>query len=850
MFRTSSTIMGANFTTNDVPRKREAFQEIQNIIAIDLTDNHFSTDKSFKATTNSSSSQISVDDTISLASETQVNETESFSDSSSLNSNDSLTILNSNDEESTEEYDSINYKLVKHFLKPHDNVYTFGNENFLMTQDTFLQIVETVETFNQVVYNLYSDEIQIETFDLPKFSKSILTSTEHYFFKSINQLIKIFIYSKQSELNEMQMFNLNTLNLINNRLLNSAKTVVLILLKIINHIHSLKNQNVNEKSFLFSKYNSPLEERIDSAKCLNELSKEEKLELFSTLIDACAFLRPKFYRSKIIDFENQIDQTGRTLNRLQRQRFDFEIKYANFRNFLFEDSENSMNDNNYLVDLSHQINTNNKSLIDLNSHFEGLMRRGPFSQLEVLDENFVLFFWYFECLKNSLVIEKRFKTGNYDFESDTFDFNEEKSEWFVISDEKILKDFVNVIGSNFYDSKFIDGCLKCMEKSYVVEGDSEIKTDNDDEKNEDESSLETVLLDFRDRLVEANFIHYEIFYDKSDWSVNSFQISDSYQKFCQISLTLKNQTEINSSDRINIYIEMVQALYGMINRKFINNKFTLNHESIWQIMVSSSKTLEQMKFCLFLLENNLNWEKTKIAEMCNICQSENPSESFESTLKIQCKNCPVIYHLTCLTKPQNQVENDMNNNLIPVKMFKSKLNKFAKLLCRDCEQKMEDEFKATIELNQHKCEEVAKQLKSIEVNNYSLRFNKLRATNIDNRIQQNETRARRKQKKDKFIVSDTDETNDGKSTDSEYKQPLKKTRGRKRVKVVESSSSQSDAPYEKRKTRSRTNKRKNEESESDFEPKEEVKAEEDFEAETRRIRLGLRARPKKLERMF
>ena len=167
------------------------------------------------------------------------------------------------------------------------------------------------------------------------------------------------------------------------------------------------------------------------------------------------------------------------------------------------------------------------------------------------------------------------------------------------------------------------------------------------------------------------------------------------------------------------------ALYGMISRTFINKKFSICKET-WEHMVLSSKSLEQIKLSIFLLDNNVHWEKTQVSEICKLCEREIESKNVEDLLKIQCKNCPISYHIGCLAKAPASCL-DSNNNEIPIKIFKSKRTKF-NLVCFTCDKKLEEEQRAADELNKQKCEEVANELTSIEVNNYRLRFNKLRAT--------------------------------------------------------------------------------------------------------------------------
>ena len=106
---------------------------------------------------------------------------------------------------------------------------------------------------------------------------------------------------------------------------------------------------------------------------------------------------------------------------------------------------------------------------------------------------------------------------------------------------------------------------------------------------------------------------------------------------------------------------------------------------------------------------------------------------------------------------------------------------------------------------------------------------------IEQSVQKRPRRARKS-----FIASSTD---DAKSTDSDYA-PQKKTY--KRVKLIESSSSSSvDVP----KKRGRK-KKLNDQSDNEDSLEAENNEQNNIENDAKRARLGLRIRPKKIDRLF
>lgn len=485
----------------------------------------------------------------------------------------------------------------------------------------------------------------------------------------------------------------------------------------------------------------------------------------------------------------------------------------------------------------------NKHYIDLTSQFETLLRKEPFGQLAVENEHFRIYFWHFECLKNSLMVEKRPYNSNYNFDDSKFDFSQEKSEWYFISNMELMKKLFRTVSSNVFDSNFVNEFLEVIEKSFEdeIENRDDCVNLNESKQDDEEATFLKVLNEFKLRLVDANFIDFDIKFD-SDFAINSYVINENFTKFNELFSTLSNPNQITTDDKFKSYIELLVTLYGMINRKYLSTKFTsLNHDTIWNNMIVISKTIEQLNFAIFLLDQNINWEKTKIGEICNLCKSET-SEEYKDKIIVRCSNCPLSYHLNCLLnvgEASQNVETDANNNEVPIKIYK--LRRLGKLLCYSCLKKIEDEFKQIEELNEQKRVEKSKELATIEVNNYSLRLNKLRVIHMDNIKEKAAKKAPKKPRKS-FIATSTDDTG---SVDSDFV-PEKKTRGRKK-KIIESSSSQSDAGYEPRSTRPR--KRKSD-TDSDYEAQVVVNEQKEAEIEERRNRLGLRARPKKTNRMF
>ena len=151
-------------------------------------------------------------------------------------------------------------------------------------------------------------------------------------------------------------------------------------------------------------------------------------------------------------------------------------------------------------------------------------------------------------------------------------------------------------------------------------------------------------------------------------------------------------------------------------------------EDKWLEAVQNANTINRLRFLFYLFDKNLICEKTKLQERCQICQSDDKSKDlqgqYETVFKQRCRECKVVYHLSCvLVEKQKRIEKDMNNNEVDIMdVFH---NRGTSMVCYKCEQKIRLESYENMKAQIVKTEESSK-LNSINVSNHSLRLNKTR----------------------------------------------------------------------------------------------------------------------------
>lgn len=345
MIRTSSTIDGEILIIDQVP-PRLPFREIHNTtqsnkfppIFKSINQKILSFDS--QDLNNPENTKIIESGPSDYDDEDEKNQSIKFQSVSSSSSDDeqSLTVLSSDEEE-----DLIKYEQIKEFLIDDTNEYELEGEVFHTSDETFLNTIEIVETYNQVLYNLFSTEIEITKISLKEFLKSVLTQTsKSYFIKCLSQVLKMVIHSYQDFLSESFVFSMRLIDLVQNSSMLTIKTTCLILFKLFNSANFLTKPH-GDKTNILSRCHGSMEERINLVQDMNELSLEEKLRLFNLFIDVLNNKKPKTYRSKLDEIESQIEVTRKQISNLyhNNHRFNYfqideEESFIDFRNIIEE----------------------------------------------------------------------------------------------------------------------------------------------------------------------------------------------------------------------------------------------------------------------------------------------------------------------------------------------------------------------------------------------------------------------------------------------------------------------------------------------------------------------------------
>ena len=368
-----------------------------------------------------------------------------------------------------------------------------------LNNSLFIKIMHITETYNRFISYFYlQNKIQdtnlyLNNIDLILFIRSIINIKNknkidsNYYIFIIKSLIRIILVDEKI-FNNKQIFDIDLKNLIldndNNIFINLIEKCHLILKlsaeieksynNIIVKTESSNKSNVNDipttssniiektneiSNLLFqtTSSNDTLLEKLNNADCLDDLNEDTKLDLIQRFLDIIITTIDFSYRSKLELLENEIQKIKENLAQSKSEKGKFELKnnIYDLKN-IYSNQNLNMETANLALNLELSIVTYEKDLKNARDSLQIFLRQNYFSKVYLNNNDCVLKFWYFDTVKDCLIIEKQSFFLNNSHQEDIYSTG---SEWYLINDMDQLKLLLNVFNTHLMDSKLTNTIL-------------------------------------------------------------------------------------------------------------------------------------------------------------------------------------------------------------------------------------------------------------------------------------------------------------------------------------------------------------------------------------------------------